>query len=257
MKKILISVAILAANFTFGQITLEHSFTNEDLQVYTNASETFYYTANYNSSTIKIYNANYTLKKEFSPSIPAGYEMHISPFNLFSLSKNIFNTDNLLEIVVNMSKWDFGTNSRTSIVRIYNENGVLIKDFGGNYREFDDGYDFQVFHDNTTGTNKLVLFKESANTTEVYNLNTTSLAVKEVQIKNKLSAFPIPTNKILNVKNPHNGVNKVEVSDSSGKVLLNKNFEISENEISIDVENLPKGFYIYKIGNLSSKFIKN
>lgn len=257
MKKFLFSVAILATNYAFGQITLEHSFANEDLQVYTNATETFYYTASYNSSTIKIYNANYTLKKQFTPSIPAGYQMHISPFNQFSLSKNIFNTDNLLEIVVNMSMWDSATSSTISIIRIYNEDGVLIKDFGGNYREFDDGFDFHVFHDNTTGNNKLLLFKESTNTTEIYNLGTTSLAAKEIQTKNKLSAYPIPTNKILNVINPQNGANKVEVYDTSGKLVINKSFGTTENKILIDVENLPKGNYIYKIGDLSSKFIKN
>lgn len=258
MRKFLFSVATLfATNFAFGQITLENSFTNEDLHVYTNASETFYYTASYSSSTIKIYNANYTLKKQFTPTIPAGYQMHISPFNQFSLSKNIFNTDNLLEIVVNMSMWDSTSNSLISIIRIYNEDGVLIKDFGGNYREFDDGFDFHVFHDSTTGTNKLLLFKESTNTTEVYNLGTTSLAAKEVQSKNKLSAFPIPANKILNVINPQNGANKLQIFDGSGKLVTNKSFGSSENKISIDVENLPKGVYYYKIGDLSSKFIKN
>lgn len=256
-KSIFSAVTILAANLAFGQITLEHTFVNNELEAYTNATETFYFTSSYNSSTISIYNADYTLRKQFTPTIPAGYEMHISPFNPFSLSKNIFNTDNLLEIVVNMSRWDSTTNSTISIIRIYNEDGILIKDFGGNYREFDDGFDFHVYHDNTTGTNKLLLYKVSTNSTEVYNLNTTSLAAKEVQIKNKLSAFPVPTNKILNIVNPHNGANKIEIFDTSGKLVFNNSFTTSEDKISIDVESLPKGIYFYKVGDLSSKFIKN
>ena len=75
--------------------------------------------------------------------------------------------------------------------------------------------------------------------------------------KNKLSAFPIPTNKTLTIINPENGANTIEVFDTSGKLVINKSFGISEDKISIDVESLPKGSYIYKVGNLSSKFMKN
>lgn len=80
--------------------------------------------------------------------------------------------------------------------------------------------------------------------TEVYALPTSVLAAKEIQAGSKLSAFPVPTNKILNVMNP-------------GKLVTNKSFSASEGKISINVENLPKGTYVYKIGNLSSKFTKN
>ena len=252
MRKFLLSVAtIFATNAIFGQITLEHSYPSENLQVYTNSTETYYYTVGWeNLTTVKIYNADHTLKKQFTPAIPAGYSMHIGADDNFILSKNIFNSDNLLEIVVVFDNYP------DQIIRIYNEDGVLVKDFGGGY-VFDDIFDFHVFHDSTTGTNKLRLRKDALNTTEIYNLGTTSLAAKEIQTKNKLSAFPIPTNKIFNIYNPQNGANKVEVYDTSGKLIINKSFGISENKISIDVENLPKGVYIYKVGDLSSKFIKN
>ena len=253
MKKSLLSVAIIAMNFVFGQVTLEKTYASENNQVYTNATETFYYSVGSNLTTIKIYNADHTLKKQFTPVIPTDYSMRISQYDNFILSKNIFNTDNLLEIVVSFSA---NSSPYTRIIRIYNEDGIIVKDFGDGYR-FDDEFDFHVYHDNTTTTNKLRLFKESTNSTEIYNLNTTSLAVKEIQFKNKLSAFPIPTNKILNVINPENGANKIEIYDSSGKLVLNKSFNSVDSKISIDVENLTKGTYIYKIGDLSSKFIKN
>lgn len=63
MKKILLSGAIIASNFVFSQITLEKTYTSENLQVYTNATETNYYSAGQNLTTVKIYNANHTLKK--------------------------------------------------------------------------------------------------------------------------------------------------------------------------------------------------
>ena len=247
MKKFLFSAAtIFAANFAFSQITLEQTYSTENLQVYTNATETFYYSVGQNLSTIKIYNANHTLKKQFTLASP----VNVSSYDNFILSKNIFNTDNLLEIVT------VSGNYPNYSIKIYNEDGTLVKDFGTGY-QFDDEFDFHVYHDNTTNTNKLRLYKYSTSSTEIYNLGTTSLAAKEIQGKNKLSAFPIPTNKILNVINPENGANKIEVYDTSGKLLLNKNFTSSENKISLDVEYLPKGIYIYKIGDLSAKFIKN
>lgn len=258
MKKTLFSVAIIATNFVFGQITLEKTYPSENLQVYTNSTETYYYSVGEDLTTIKIYNADYTLKKEFSPIIPTGYKIWVSNYDNFTLSKNIFNSDNLLELVVIMRTFDSNTNSYSDIIRIYNEDGVLVKDFGDGYY-MEDFFNFHVFHDNTTNTNKLRLSKGTYmnQTTEIYNLNTTSLASKEIQSHNKLSAFPIPTNKILNIINPQNGVNKIEVYDTSGKLILNKMFNSSEDKISLNVEHLPNGNYIYKIGDLSSKFIKN
>lgn len=256
MRKILFSTAMLLASIAFGQITLEKSFANDNLQVYTNATETFYYTAGQNMSTIKIYNADYTLKKQFTPTIPSGFEMDISQNKNFILSKNIFNNDNLLEIVVNFERWDSTTSSIISIITIYNEDGIIVKDFRQSYR-FDDDFDFHVYHDNTANTNKLRLFNESTNSTEIYNLSTTSLATKEIQTKNKLSAFPIPTNKILHIYNPKNNANKVDIFDVTGKLMISKSFNANEDKISVNVENLTKGNYFYNIGDLSSKFIKN
>ena len=239
MKKFLFSVAILATSFAFGQITLEHSFTGE-LQPYINANQTFYYTTG-SVNQVKIYNFDYSLRSQFN--LPS--QMYIS-YSKFTLTKNVFNNDDLFEIVV------LGDNDS---IKIYNENGVLIKDFGTGYY-FGDYDSFQVFYNDQTNSNMLTIIKKN-NTTEVYNLGTNSLTTKEVQGKNKLSAFPIPTNKILNIVNPENGINTIEIFDTNGKLLLKKFFLSSENKISIDVENLPKGIYFYKIGDLSSKFIKN
>lgn len=141
------------------------------------------------------------------------------------------------------------------IIRIYNEDGIVVKDFGDVY--FAEGNDVFVYHDNTSNTNKLRLYKGTTNTTEIYNLSTTSLAAKEAQFKDKLSAFPIPTNKILHIINPENGANKIQIYDTSGKLVMNKSFSSNEDKIVIDVESLTKGIYIYKIGELSSKFITN
>lgn len=246
MKKLFLPTVILVANIAFAQITLEKTYSSENLQVYTNATETFYYSVGQNLTAINIYNADHTLKKQISLPISS----HVSSYDNFILSKNIFNADDLLEIVV------VSGNYPNEIIQIYNENGVLVKDFGSGYR-FDDEFDFHVYHDNTTNTNKLRLFKNSTSSTEIYNLPSTSLATKEIQSKGKLSAFPIPTDKILTIINPNTDASVAEIYDASGKLVLNKSFQKNENLIPVNVENLPKGNYIYKIGNQSAKFIKN
>ena len=83
------------------------------------------------------------------------------------------------------------------------------------------------------------------------------LSTENINKEIKLSAYPIPTNKILNILNPKNGASKIEIFDTNGKLILNKGIVNSENTISLDVTNLPKGIYIYKIGDSRSKFIKN
>ncbi len=248
MKKNLFSLLLstIITSYAFGQITLEKTYSSENLQVYTNSTETFYYSVGQNLSTIKIYNADYTLKKQFTLASP----VNISSYDNFILSKNIFNTDNLLEIVTTSGNYP------NYSIKIYNEDGILVKDFGTGY-QFDDEFDFHVYYDSNSNKNKLRLFKSSSNSTEIYNLSTNSLTTKEITDKNKLTAFPIPTNKILNIVNPNNGNNSLQVYDENGKMVLNKTFMNSEKIISLDVEFLPNGLYLYKIGNFSSKFLKN
>ena len=248
MKKNLFSLLLstIITSYAFGQITLEKTYSSENLQVYTNSTETFYYSVGQNLSTIKIYNADYTLKKQFTLASP----VNISSYDNFILSKNIFNTDNLLEIVTTSGNYP------NYSIKIYNEDGILVKDFGTGY-QFEDEFDFHVYYDSNSNKNKLRLFKSSSNSTEIYNLSTNSLTTKEITDKNKLTAFPIPTNKILNIVNPNNGNNSLQVYDENGKIVINKLFTNSEKTISLDVEFLPNGLYLYKIGNFSSKFLKN
>ncbi|MFT3917956.1 T9SS type A sorting domain-containing protein [Cloacibacterium sp.] len=258
MKKNLLSLLLstIITSYAFGQITLEKTYPSENLQVFTNNAETYYYTVGWNLSTIKIYNSDYSLKKQFTPTIPVGYEMVIRAYDNFFLSKNLFNFDNLLEIVVAFAKYDTTINEFTYKIIIYNEDGQIVKDFGDGYN-LENEFDFHIYHDSNANKNKLRLFNLATNSTEIYNLSTNSLTTKEITYKNKLSAFPIPTNKNLNIINPNNGNNNLQVYDQNGKIVLNKSFMNSEKIISLDVEFLPKGIYIYKIGNINSKFFKN
>lgn len=266
MKKLLFSAALVVANFAFGQLTLEHSFTNERTLTYSTPAETYYVSKTVDNK-LKIYNSNYTLYKTVNVPMPANYSvLSFASDNLdYIISKNIFNNDNNLEFLIAVYNYNNNSNGYETKLLLINEDGTLLKDFNPNAASISYAESFQIFHDSVLNVNKLVVHNETfinnngnpVPQTDVYALPTSVLTTKEIQAGTKLSAFPIPTNKILNIVNPGNGANKVQVYDTTGKLVVDKSFSTSENKISIDVENLPKGIYIYKVGELSSKFTKN
>ncbi len=167
----------------------------------------------------------------------------------FSISKYVFNTDDKLEFIL----WFYNSNLGKNLNIIVNEDGNIIKQLGDEYHS-----SFHIFHDSSSNENKFIIGKTSGpnEITEVYLLPTSQLTTKEIQGKNKLSAFPVPTSGVLNIINPRNGANKVEIFDTAGKLVHNTSFNLNEGKITVDVQRLPKGVYIYKVGDLSSKFIK-
>ncbi|WP_336962347.1 T9SS type A sorting domain-containing protein [Chryseobacterium contaminans] len=241
MKKILFSMAIIAANYALGQMNLEHSYTSDGSHwdVYSDNSTSNYLIGRGNN-TFDIYNADHTLYKTLVPNIPSNY-MYIPELlqEKYSISKHIFNTDDKLEFILTFLNNQGGQR----LMIIINEDGNLIKQFGNDYHSI-----YQIFHDAASHQNKFVISKSSGTNTitEVYALPTSVLTTLEIQTqnKNKLSAFPIPTNKFLNIINPENGGNHVRVYDASGKMVLHKNFSSVEKNISIDVESLKAGVYL-------------
>ncbi|MCS3530422.1 T9SS type A sorting domain-containing protein [Chryseobacterium sp. JUb7] len=258
MKKLLFSAALVSANLVFGQITLEHTFTNEKAYPYITSTET-YYIAKSNNNNLKIYNSDYSLYKTVNVPVPANYNMIFYPENnLLTISKHVFNTDNKFEFLVEA----YGpTQNPDRKLLLIDEDGNLLKDFHQN-STLPYGLNFEIFHDSVTNINKIIVYSNTLGLnpvlqSDVYVLPTSVLAAKEIQAASKLSAFPVPTSKILHIMNPGNGANKVQVYDITGKLVSAQSFSVSDSKISIDVESLPKGIYIYKIGELSSKFTKN
>ncbi|WP_160138159.1 T9SS type A sorting domain-containing protein [Chryseobacterium sp. c4a] len=254
MKKILFSMAILAANYALGQMNLEHSYTSDGSHwnIYSDSTTSHYLIGKANN-TFEIYHANHTLYKTLTPNIPANYTFIPELFwESYSISKRIFNTDDKLEFILTFLNNQNGQH----LMLIISEDGNIIKQFGNEYHSL-----YQIFHDAVSNQNKFVISKSSGTNTitEVYALPTSSLTTLEIQTqnKNKLSAFPVPANKLLNIMNPRNGGNNVQVYDVSGKMVLHKSFGSGEKNIALDVESLKAGVYLYKIGDQSSKFIKN
>lgn len=264
MKKIILAAALAVTSVMFGQqITLQHTFApNERAFAFAKGSDMVYISKG-NGNSLNIYNSAFTLVKTVNVSLPAGttmdiwYDIEQYPY---AISKHIFNNDDNLEFLI-----ETRISSSTGPAGVYtkflliNENGVILNDFTPTAGLSFSG-SYNIFHDAVSNTNNIIIKNFDINFGEqyqVFGLPTTVLAAKEIQKTNKLTAFPIPTSKILNISNPDNGSNKVEIYDATGKLVSNKIFGTNDTTIAVNVESLPNGTYFYKIGESGSKFIKN
>lgn len=258
MKKLLFSGAFVASSLLFGQITLEKTFSNNESVTVIPNNKDFAYISTTKNNKLVLYNTDYSVKKTINVDIAIEQELHFSydTYDRWSaVSKQIFNTDEKYEFIVEVRHNNNGQNKYL----IIDEDGKIIKDLTTS--DYSSYYYPTVYHDIVTNKNKLMITQTNLkNPTEyfeeVYLLPTTSLSIAEIETTSVLQAFPNPAQTTLNIVNPKNGINNIEIFDFNGRSIIKKDFNSTDNKISIDVQRLPQGTYIYKIGNSSAKFIK-
>ncbi len=94
---------------------------------------------------------------------------------------------------------------------------------------------------------------------DIYRPEVNQLSTQENELASSVSIFPNPAKTILSVASPKAAIENYSVLDISGKVVLAGNAAL-QNEISISVENLTSGIYIFyattQKGAIIQKFIK-
>ncbi|MGV0980307.1 T9SS type A sorting domain-containing protein [Empedobacter falsenii] len=268
MRKLFYLLTFTASSLLFGQIELQKTI-DEEVSAYSTNVETYYVSTfkNKEINTINIYDKNFNLYKNFNVEIPSGYKNlsinNPKGNNSFSISKGIFSTDNKLCVIVIFDKY---LNGAENYVKIYNEDGKLLKDFGKPFDFYsDNSYDnFQVLYDKDLDINKLIItsidyYNEGGKAfTDIYTLPSKTLSVNDNNIvTNSLKIYPNPVNSILTIDNPNNGNSEAKVFDMTGKLVKNMTFNVNDKNISLNVSDLLKGNYIIKIGNSVTKIIKN
>lgn len=256
MSRFLFPLFLIGANLLFAQVTLVNSFAeNETVFTYTTDSEMFYISETIDNE-LKIFNSDFSVYKTINIPISSDYDCTIWYDSDYYplISKYVFNTDDKFEFLVKAS------NSTESKLLLIDEDENLLFDFHPN-SDFSFANYYEILHDPVNNNNKLNVRNISnisgAVNHDIYSLPTSSLSTESVESLNRFTAFPIPTSQTLNLINPRNGSNTIEVYDLNGKQIINKGFTNSDDTISLNVENLSKGTYIVKIGNMTSKFIKN
>ncbi len=271
MKKLFYLLTFATSSLLFGQIELQKTI-DEEVSAYSTNGETYYVTSGWYSKeefkniiTIKIFNKDFSLYKQFNINVPIGYDLIINKphttVNSFILSKGIFDLDDKLDIVISFSKYEDGL----SLLKIFNEDGQIVKDFNKEYK-FHDGRSeyFLVFHDEVENVNKLLInsladeYYGRKAFTDIYTLPSKTLSINESNhIINPLKIYPNPANSTVNIDNPNNGTFEVKVFDLNGRLIKSVPFNTNDKNISLNVSDLLKGNYIIKIGNSVTKIIKN
>lgn len=85
-----------------------------------------------------------------------------------------------------------------------------------------------------------------------YNFNCGSVSLKDISIKNQIKIYPNPTSSLLFIEESFGNL-KYTITDLTGTELTSNN--ISSDKFTIDVTNLPNGFYFLNIDNKIRKKI--
>lgn len=250
MKKIITLSAIALFSFAKSQITLEHTFSisdNENPYIYSNGDDTFYYFFDNNEKSIKIYNSDFSLRKQINVNVPAGYRLSTPAIENsgFIATKNIFNTDNLYEFTVYLLK----KGSSSGKLIIINENANIVYDFG----DFSSEPYLEFFNDKVAKKNKLSL---SDNTIQkIYSLPTSQLSTQEFEKLSTPKAYPNPASSEVNIplNSKQNGI--LRVYNSNGQVIENKTINSKEDYYKLPLSKYPKGVYLYEYNGDKGKFI--
>ncbi len=158
MKKLILLAAFIAciSSLSFGQVTLEHTYTSGSGAgpvLFSSNGEKYMV---YDTATIYLYNTDHSLWKTIVPGVYPGYTMR----SVFATSDNLFNSDNLVEIVVCYVTTDYSVHPyyKTDII---NENAVVIQSL--------DSASYVTIHYNST-TNTYKLFATKGHASPTYDI---------------------------------------------------------------------------------------
>ncbi|MBS1585489.1 MAG: T9SS type A sorting domain-containing protein [Bacteroidetes bacterium] len=131
MKHLIFILVLLCSAICKAQLPLEHSFSarNSYPQVIVFSSNGKKILSNDTSSNqVKLYNMDYSLWKSISVPVPANYKLN----STFLITDNLFNNDNSVELIASCYYYDQAANTVTYSLRLINETGNIIQDFGNN-----------------------------------------------------------------------------------------------------------------------------
>ncbi len=265
-KKLLILVLSLVSISINSQVNLDHTFANTNyysgLQVVNDNNSTFYCKIDEVNRQVKLYNMNYTIYKTINLQVGDKYKSGSLMCYLFSTK--LFNNDEKIEFLVSFGSGDTEISGNYKLF-LYNEDGVVIKDFG----------DYIVHHDcppviikTSTNEIKLILTKtvvDKTTTNWIYSYNTDiyslqgslSALVPAESIQQNSFAYPNPSSTIITL--PYvlssNESAYMKIYNSNGLLIEQKNIDSSFDKILLDVSTYAAGVYIYDYNGKSNRFI--
>jgi hypothetical protein len=139
-------------------------------------------------------------------------------------------------------------------MRIYNEDGVIIKDFGE--RMYGDGFIFKI-----NEQYKLFLYERDDHdiyATEIYSLPGTMLNVAP-QMGNNIFQPPYPNPANSTITLPYQlkqgEISTMRIYNMNGQLIETKQIDSAFDKILLNVSNYRRGIYLYEVNGESKRFI--
>jgi hypothetical protein len=247
MKNHLSYILILFCFSLFGQ-TLEKTYTSNHYDKINYAffinDELNFYTIDRTNNEVKFYDSSHNLFKTIIIELKNNWDF----LSIYTITDKLFNSDSKIEFIVRSRDSGIPYTNLT----VFNEDGEEIFEF-----ELVDDFKLIKTPENTFKLITTSFYNNNKIDYKVYNLSGTLDASQETLLNKDIIQYPNPTSKNLYLKNIDikNKGSFLEIFTIDGKKVLTKN--IKQSETYIDVSNLSKGVYYYKIGRYSHKFIKN
>lgn len=256
MKSSVIIVAVLLSGFAlFAQPVLETTYSSStNICQLENTGEVYYLMDVLNKQCL-IYKMDHSLYKTIALPTLEGYYLE----NVQYVSENLFNDDNLIELVYSYSKYVPTTESYyfTYETKLINENGnILLTVPGAGFTS--------VIETTTSGKKFLVYIYNFSvipyiTSTQVYSLPETALKSESMSLTSfELGdAYPNPAGRFVNIPvhlPPGVPSGSLELYDLNGNMVSSYPVTGSTHNLVLPTQNLVPGTYIYNVksGDLCS-----
>jgi hypothetical protein len=274
-KSIIMTVAtIMIALTTKGQIALENTYAIPNTTkksglslIKLDVSGQKYCLYDIQSKKITLYNLNHSVFKtiNFVPLTKYRTSNTDSTTQIAYISENLFNNDNLVELVTFDGDWSSQVSGGSlSSMNIFNEVGSVL--FSGDSLmpcRLGDATNYGVengeFIYNTTAGTKMILYSYKNNTPaqRVYSLPgvlVTSIKKNNENYNNALP-FPNPTNNSITLpyKLDSGKEGKLVINDINGKILFEYKIDTTFDNVLIDTNTMTAGNYFYSIFSSDKK----
>lgn len=245
----LLFVSVLFTNKLNAQMTLEHTFEGD---VYPTTYGEYYFSVespeDESYTTVKIYNPDYSLKKEVTLYPLEGYN-EISVWWVY-----------LPDLIMAGSYYyvydEYAGTTYYSCHCMYDSNGNIIKNWGSGCSVSGD-----IMEDcNYQHKNKLIFDIYNRNTgevfTEVYSIDGYE-STSEKTIRSFSHAYPNPARNTISLPYNLNKGEKAEmlIYDVNGKMIEKKTIDSTFDKILLNVESYKPGIYFYSVNGVSHKFV--
>lgn len=237
---------------SFAQLTLLHTFNGNVQAQGEYISEAINRYIYRNGNTIQIYAPDFSLEKQVSISLPAGYEI-----NNVITSQHFFNSDNMYEFFITAGQTGSPASDHYSYSAIINDEGSTIYNFGYTYI-FNGGF-YKI-----AGQLRLVLLKYIytgsstwSYTTEVYSCGGNYSGIASNEPANMLPPYPNPATSIVNLpyEIPQGTTSEMKIFNLNGQLIEVKQLGSHFNNIQLNVDHYAAGIYIYEYNGNKGKFI--